>query len=67
MNKKLLNNVIFLPCLIAFSNSSYVAQVKLPYLNKYKIINATTLTEHTVGAYTGEENEQTHLITTSAI
>ena len=55
-----------LPCLIVFNNSSSVA-VKPPYLNNYKVINATTLTEHTVGAYTGRLNEQTHLITTSAI
>ena len=67
MNKKLLTNVIFLPCLIVFGNSSSVAQVEPPYFNKYKVINATTLIEHTGGTYTGELNEQTHLITTSAI
>ena len=67
MVKKLAINLFLLPCFIVSNNSKCIAQVNPPYINKYRIINATTLTEHTVGAYTGEENEQTHLITTSAI
>ena len=66
MNKPAIN-ALLLPCLIFFNCSICVAQTKPPYWNKYKVINATTLTEHTGGAYTGRLNEQTHLITTSAI
>lgn len=65
--KKLAINLFLLTGFIVFNNSKCIAQVNPPYINKYKVINATTLTEHTGGAYTGKLNEQTHLITTSAI
>lgn len=67
MIKKLAINALLLLCAVFLNCSSYVAQTKPPYWNKYKVINATTLTEHTGETYTGELNEQTHLITTSAI
>ena len=65
LNKFTINGLLLSSLII--NNSNCVAQVDPPYLNKYKVINATTLTEHTVGAYTGRLNEQTHLVTTSAI
>lgn len=68
MINKLVINLLLLPGFMIQTSLSCVAQTKLPNLNKYKVINATTLVEHTTGgAYTGEENEQTHIITTSAI
>ncbi|MEL6988588.1 MAG: hypothetical protein AAGK97_12260 [Bacteroidota bacterium] len=67
MIKDFAANVMLFFSLVISNNSNSIAQVNPPYLNKYRIINATTLTEHTIGAYTGRLNEQTHLIITSAI
>lgn len=67
MIKKLAVNLFLLPSFIVQTNLNCFAQTKPSYFNNYTVINATTLTEHTGGTYTGELNEQTHLITTSAI